>query len=342
MNLYPLNQRNLLKKSCLTACLTVALTACQTQPIPTKQNTQSKQQATIQTTASRAFNYAGQYATAHESKQHYHQTLSITPITTNTQDNKRYQVNFSATKVRGRAGCSFSGTAVEKDGVLWLNVNNEPNKPSKEKEVAMYLRPTQDNLGVEVFTKNFDERFMMMRYCRGGASLAGDYLKNNITANSIGTINSSQSIAEILQQIPKAQVKKTVGHGEFAEDIYDDYQVYANKYGEHQLLFTLTPKQTGSIEQKVHRVLINSPTFSTNKGIHSQSTYGEIKKAYTIDKIEPTREHIVLTVDDINANFSIAKTELEQGWWNESEKKVNTDKIPDTAKVDSFILWWNK
>ncbi len=28
-----------------------------------------------------------------------------------------------------------------------------------------------------VFTKNFDERFMMMRYCRGGASLAGKYLR---------------------------------------------------------------------------------------------------------------------------------------------------------------------
>ncbi len=329
----------------LLALLSVSiltLTACQTQPIQHTQSKQIKQatKATVEKTANQDFNYSGQYATAHETKQHYYQTLSIKPITASPQNNKRYQVNFSATKVLGRSGCSFSGTAVEKEGVLWLDISNEANKPNKaSKEVAMYIRPMKDKLGVEVFTEKFDERFAMMYYCRGGASLAGDYLKNNITANSIGTINANQSIAEVLQQIPKAQVKKTVGHGEFAEDLYDDYQVYNHK---QQLLFTLTPKQIGSTKQKINRVLINSPTFSTNKGIHNQSIYGEIKKAYSIDKIEPTRTHIVLTIDDINANFSIAKTELQQGWWNESEKRVNIDKIPDTAKIDSFILWWNK
>ncbi len=334
----------------------LTLTACQTQPIQNKQANKS----TIKTTFDRAtvnknkvfnhssklnyagsFNYSGSYATTHKTKLHYHQTLVISPITTSTQlsskGNQHYHVEFSASEIRGRAGCSFSGTAVKKKGVLWLNVSNEPNK-----KFDMYLRPMQDKLGVEVFTKNFDERFMMMRYCRGGASLAGDYLKNSVTANSIGTVNSEQSIAEILQQIPKSQIKKTVGHGEFAEDIYDDYQIYDNQSDNPELLFTLTPKRTGSTEQKVNRVLINSPTFSTNKGIHSQSTYGEIRQAYTIDKIEPTREHIVLVVDDINAHFSIAKTELDKGWWNAQSKTVNMDKIPDSAKVDSFILWWNK
>ncbi len=99
----------------------LTLTACQTQPV---QTTQSKQQATVQITAGQDFNYAGQYATAHATKQHYRQTLFISPITTtipsttSSKGNQRYHVEFSASKVRGRAGCSFSGTAVEKDGVL--------------------------------------------------------------------------------------------------------------------------------------------------------------------------------------------------------------------------------
>ncbi len=306
----------------------LSLTACQSNP------------TTSQLKHSVDFDYQGNYSTFHQSQDAYQQTLSILPITTpsNTQniaqDNKRYQVQFSATSIRGRADCAFTGTAIKKEGALWLNISNEPNK-----KVTMYIRPMKDNLGVDVFTKNFDKRFMMMRYCRGGGSLAGHYLKNKVTTNSIGTVSDKQTLAEILQKIPKEQIKKTVGHGEFAEDKYDDYQIYTHN---KQHLFTLTPKQIGSTQQKINRVLINSPFFVTDKGIHNQSTYGDIKQAYTITKIEPTREHIVLVVDEINANFAIAKTKLDKGWWNEDNKMVNQDKIPNSAQVDSFILWWNK
>ncbi len=146
---YPLLLINLLFVGLLTACQSVNM---------------------IQSNKKTSFQYSGNYATAYQTKDSYHQTLTISP---NSQDNQHYQVVFSATKVRGRAGCSFIGTAMQKDGVLWLNVSNEADK-----KVAMYLRPTKDKLGIDVFTKNFDERFMMMRYCRGGGSLAGRYLRH--------------------------------------------------------------------------------------------------------------------------------------------------------------------
>ncbi len=136
-----------------------SLTACSLQPISVINKKLAK------------FQYTGNYTTAHKTEKHYYQTLSIMPIT-NSQSH--YQVNFSASKVRGRAGCAFSGKAVKKDGVLWLNISNENNK-----NVAMYIRPTKDKSGVEVFTEKFDERFYMMRYCRGGGSLAGEYFRNS-------------------------------------------------------------------------------------------------------------------------------------------------------------------
>ncbi len=110
------------------------------------------------------FDFVGSYSTAKKGdvKGSYQQTISIKPTETTRYDDS-YQVSFSASKVRGRAGCSFSGKAVKKDGSLWLNVSND-----KSKQVKMY---------VDVFTEKFDERFAMMYYCRGGASLAGEYMK---------------------------------------------------------------------------------------------------------------------------------------------------------------------
>ncbi|MFH6971249.1 hypothetical protein [Flavobacterium petrolei] len=94
------------------------------------------------------------------------------------------------------------------------------------------------------------------------------------------------------------------------------------------------------MNQKINRVLINSPFFKTEKGISKNSTYADIKKAYPITKIEPTEGHIVLTVNEIHASFSIAKSKLSKDWWNAKTKSVNTNSIPLNAKIDDFILWW--
>ncbi len=275
------------------------------------------------------FAYAGKYATLSKSAEEYKQMLEITADQKNT-----YLVNFSASKVKDRANCNFSGVGTLKNDTLWVNIANE-----KDKEILMYIVPSHDNLGVDVFTKNFEERFQMMFYCKGGSSLAGRYLKKGITANNIGVVNNKMTIADVLQNIPLLQIQKKKGKGEFAEDIYDDYEIYSDN---GQLLFTVTPKDTANIKQKINRVLVQHPFFKTAKGIDSNSTYGAIKKAYTITKIQPTRKHIIVSVAEINADFSISKTKLRKGWWNAKTQKVNPLKIPDTAQIDSFILWWNK
>ncbi|PID94077.1 MAG: hypothetical protein CSA95_04790 [Bacteroidetes bacterium] len=276
----------------------------------------------------RTFHYEGEYETFNEEKGGYTQTLSIHP------KGADYEVIFSASKVKERENCRFSGIANLKKDTLWVNISNEADK-----EVRMYIAPSHDNLGVEVFTSNFDERFYMMRYCGGGSSLAGKYLKNRITANSIGVFNAQQTIAEVLHTLPDTQTQKKEGKGEFAEDQYDDYEIYTRN---NQLLFTLTPKDTGDIYQKINRVWINSPSFRTEKGINTSSTYGDLKKAYTISNIVPTREHIVFEVEELNASFSIAKSKLKKGWWDDQAKKVNEHKIPTNAPIDHFILWWKE
>ncbi len=275
------------------------------------------------------FHYEGNYATYFTSDDEYKQTLAISK-----QQANHYKVQFSASSVKNRANCRFTGVGEIKRDTLWVNIANE-----KDKKVWMYIAPSHDNLGVEVFTAKFNERFKMMFYCGGGSSLAGKYIKNSITAKNVGIIQQSNTIEDVIYTLPPNQISKKVGKGEFKDDVYDDYEI-CNRNNKH--LLTITPKETGKANQKINRIVVNSPFFKTAKGINCKSTYQDIKNAYTINKIEPTREHIVLIVDEINANFSIPKNKLKKGWWNKKTKTVNANKIPLKTQVDSFIIWWNK
>ncbi len=274
------------------------------------------------------FVYEGVYETFSETKGAYMQRLTISQ-----EQNNEYKVDFTASKVKNRENCRFSGKGTLKNDTLFVNIG------TKGKVVTMSITPKHDGLGVDVFTPNFEERFQMMVFCKGGGSLAGEYLKKTITSNSIGVIKKGMTINDVFQNIPMVQIQKKKGEGEFAEDIYDDYEV-STRNGEP--LFTLTPRFAGSIDQKINRVLVLSPFFKTDKGICVNSTYGAIKKAYTISGFAPTREHIVFNVDEINARFSISKYKLKKGWWNEQTKKVNEDKIPLNTQINDFTLWWEE
>ncbi len=269
----------------------------------------------------------GEYQTFSEDPEAYWQSLSISHLSGN-----QYKVDFSASLVKDRPGCSFEGVAALKDGILTVDLPwKEHTKP------IMEIKKTDDGLGLDVFTKKFENRFAMMFYC-GGASLAGEYLKKNITQKSIGAITNNMTLRDILALIPEKQVLKTKGFGEFAEDVYNDYQII-NKSGKH--LFTLTLKDTRKGKQ-INRVLVASPFFKTEKGVHKNSNYGDIEQAYSISRIEPTREHIAVFVDEIGAQFNIPKKSLKENWWDDANKRVRGEAIPKDAKVSHFLLWWNK
>lgn len=100
------------------------------------------------------------------------------------------------------------------------------------------------------------------------------------------------------------------------------------------------PKSAETRSSASNRVCVLNALYCTDKGIHSRSTFGELRKAYKIMRVEPDKAQIVVVVDEIRADFSIAKSKLLPGWWNEKTKSVDLSRVPDTEGVDNFILWW--
>ena len=265
----------------------------------------------------RTYDFVGTYGTFDsidgESKE---KTLLITP-----QD-EQYLVSIVVPKAHGKEPSYFAEVGTLRNDTLFVPIAR------LDESATMCIVPSHDQQGVKVSTTKPEDRHALTWYC-GGGSMAGTYYKSTIT--------KEMTIGDILKRIPVAQVKLTEEHGEFADDRYDNYIIYTRL---HEPLLSLSPKERGDLTQRVNRVCVLNPLLCTESRISNRSTFGQIRKAYPITRIESDKEHIIVVVDEIHAYFAISKSKLPPTWWDEKTKRVDPSQIPDTAQVDSFILWW--
>lgn len=168
------------------------------------------------------------------------------------------------------------------------------------------------------------------------AKKPGDKAEFLVTENSVDVFKTGMTVKDILTIVPKGQLKKVVDYDDY-ENAYDDFQYFDidNKH-----LLTLTPTIQDDLNGTINRVLIIDKRYKTHKNIGLSSTYRNLKNNYEITEYAPDLEHIVLTVEELNAWFSISKDQLLENWWDDSNKKIDTTKIPDTATFDTFVIWW--
>jgi len=157
----------------------------------------------------------------------------------------------------------------------------------------------------------------------------------HVSENRVGIFSKGMTVSDVYNSIPKEQIKKKVGYGEFADDTFDDYEIYDS---DGRKILILTPKQSGSTNSEIRRISILDKRFKTTEKIGLNSTFGDLSKYYSTSKISPDREHIIVDIEHISAWFSIEKTELMEGWWNGSG--IDKTKIPNSAKFDGVTIWW--
>lgn len=68
----------------------------------------------------------------------------------------------------GADACSFAGHGELSDGLLQFSLENW------QPQATLTVRKADDR-GVDVFSEQEDDRFSLMYFCRGGASLSGHY-----------------------------------------------------------------------------------------------------------------------------------------------------------------------
>lgn len=107
----------------------------------------------------------GTYQTQIDGKD-YNQILNLEAI-----NDSIYKVNISFTGAT--KGCNFEG----KGQLINNQIDVKLNQIDPKLKATMTIQFKDNNKIAEVFTSKFDQRFDLMSFCGGGASLAGDYTK---------------------------------------------------------------------------------------------------------------------------------------------------------------------
>ena len=157
------------------------------------------------------------------------------------------------------------------------------------------------------------------------------FLITNTSVGKLEKISLVRDLEVIFDQdsIVKDTMKLASGFGARSIRIYE-------KGGSH--LLTLTPS-TDSIP-KVQNVRVIDPRFKTDKGVSLISTFKDIKKKYTIQKIVTSINNIVIFVKDSDIYFTIDKSQLPENLRYVSSPNIEAVQVPEAAKIKYLMVGW--
>lgn len=159
-----------------------------------------------------------------------------------------------------------------------------------------------------------------------------------IQKQAVGLLTDSTQVKDLKIIYATDSIVKFIGGDEFTGNI-NAIEIF-EKGGKK--LLSLSPSSTLDSTVTISDVRILDPRFRTEKGISLSSTFKDIKTAYKISKIDNLLSSVVVTVNEINASFTIDKKELPANMRFDMNLKIEATQIPDKAKVKFFFINWHK
>jgi len=80
--------------------------------------------------------------------------------------------------------------------------------------------------------------------------------------------------------------------------------------------------------------------FKNKDGLNALSTFGDINSKHTVSSIQNTLRSLIISVDEINAYFTLSKMELAEEMRYDMTRKIEAISIPETAKIKDFYIQW--
>lgn len=159
---------------------------------------------------------------------------------------------------------------------------------------------------------------------------------NLISKQSIGLLTDSTQVRDLQSTFPNDSISKFIGGNEFT-GANNNIEIYEK--GGIKLL-TLTPRLIADSTSTIKSIVINAERFNTAKGLNTNSTFKAIRDNYKISSIQNTIRNVVVTVNEINAFFTIDKNELPAELRFDMNLKIEAIQIPGEAKIKGFYMQW--
>lgn len=157
-----------------------------------------------------------------------------------------------------------------------------------------------------------------------------------ISKNHIGLLTDSTQVKELDAIFSNDSVVRYIAGDEFIGSV-NTIEVY-EKGGKK--LLDLSPNEALDSTSVISSVRIVDERYKTEKNISMLSTFKDIKAAYKISKVDNLINVIVVSVNEINASFTIDKKELPASLRFDMDMTIDPIQIPEKAKIKYFMVHW--
>ncbi|WP_066221014.1 hypothetical protein [Formosa haliotis] len=158
----------------------------------------------------------------------------------------------------------------------------------------------------------------------------------SIEKNRIGNLTYTTQVKDLETVFKNDSIVKYVPGGEFTVSI-NEIEIFEK--GGTKLL-TLSPSKVMDSTAVIKTIQIFDPRYKTSKNVSTISTFKDIQDNYKISSIDNLINAVVISVNEINASFTIDKKELPSNLRFDMSLHIEASQIPDTAKIKYFFLNW--
>ncbi len=158
-----------------------------------------------------------------------------------------------------------------------------------------------------------------------------------ISTNSIGLLTDSTMIKELKTVFINDSLSKYISGDEFTGNT-NTISVFEKTSG--NLLLELDPNYSLDSLSTIRTVRIMDSRFENKDGLNTLSTFGDINSKYQISSIQNTLRSLIISVDEINAYFTLNKSELPEEIRYNVNSKIEAISIPENAKIKDFYITW--
>lgn len=156
-----------------------------------------------------------------------------------------------------------------------------------------------------------------------------------ITADAIGPLTKEVKVSQLDSVFTQDSL---VYLGAESNMFTKSEQIEVYEKGGKKLLL-LSPKNAKNPDSKITHIQLFDDRYKTEKGIHLNSTFKEIKDNYTIKSILNTMRSVIVSLDETDVYITIDKANLP-AFLSEPGIEIQATDIPDQTKFKFFMLDW--
>lgn len=157
-----------------------------------------------------------------------------------------------------------------------------------------------------------------------------------VSKSHVGFLTDSTQVKDLDLIFKNDSIVKFIGGDEFIGKV-NNIEVF-EKGGKK--LLTLLPKHALDSTSTISGIRIIDPRFVTSKKISATSVFKDIESQYKVSRISNLINSVVVSVDELNASFTIDKNELPPNLRFDMNMKFESAHIPDQAKIKYFFINW--